>query len=76
MSEVIFIYNGINTIIQCNLNEKIKDISKRFKDKANLNNKNINYTYNGKLVLNEELTFEELANTEDKIRKKNELYCF
>ena len=76
MAEVIFIYNGINTIIQCNLNEKIKDISKRFKDKANLNNKNINYTYNGKLVLNEELTFEELANTEDKIRKKMSFIVF
>ena len=76
MAEVVFIYNGINTIIQCNLNEKIKDISKRFKDKANLNNKNINYTYNGKLVLNEELTFEELANTEDKIRKKMSFIVF
>ena len=76
MAEVIFIYNGINTIIQCNLNEKIKDISKRFTDKANLNNKNINYTYNGKLVLNEELTFEELANTEDKIRKKMSFIVF
>ena len=76
MSEVVFIYNGINTIIQCNLNEKIKDICKRFKDKVNLNDKNINYTYNGKLVLNEEITFEALANTEDKIRKKMSFIVF
>ena len=41
MAEVEFIYNGTKTIIQCNLSEKIKDISKRFKDKINLTNKNM-----------------------------------
>ena len=54
----------------------IKDISKRFKDKINLTNKNINYTYNGNLVLNEELKFEEIVNNEDKIRKKMSFIVF
>ena len=76
MAEVEFIYNGTKTIIQCNLNEKIKDISKRFKDKINLTNKNINYTYNGNLVLNEELKFEDIVNNEDKIRKKMSFIVF
>ena len=76
MAEVEFIYNGTKTIIQCNLSEKIKDISKRFKDKINLTNKNINYTYNGNLVLNEELKFEEIVNNEDKIRKKMSFIVF
>ena len=76
MVEIEFMYNGINTIIQCNLNEKIKDICKRFIDKANLNNININYTYNGKLVINEELSFEEIANNEDKARKKMSFIVF
>ena len=76
MAEVEFIYNGTKTIIQCNLSEKIKDISKRFKDKINLTNKNINYTYNGNLVLNEELKFEETVNNEDKIRKKMSFIVF
>ena len=76
MAEVEFIYNGTKTIIQCNLNEKIKDISKRFKDKINLTNKNINFTYNGNLVLNEELKFEEIVNNEDKIRKKMSFIVF
>ena len=76
MAEVEFIYNGTKTIIQCNLSEKIKDISKRFKDKIKLTNKNINYTYNGNLVLNEELKFEEIVNNEDKIRKKMSFIVF
>ena len=76
MAEVEFIYNGTKTIIQCNLNEKIKDISKRFKDKINLTNKNINYTYNGNLVLNEKLKFEDIVNNEDKIRKKMSFIVF
>ena len=76
MAEVEFIYNGINTIIQCNLNEKMKDIYNRFKDKVNLKNKNIYYTYNGKVGINEELKFEEIANIEDKTRKKMNIIIF
>ena len=76
MAEIEFIYNGTKTIIQCNLSEKIKEISKRFKDKITLTNKNINYTYNGNLVLNEELKFEDIVNNEDKIRKKMSFIVF
>ena len=70
MTQVEFIYNGVKTIIQCNLNEKMKDIFQRFKEKAQVGNKNIFYSYSGKVEINEESTFEEVANTEDKKRNK------
>ena len=70
MAEVEFIYNGVSTIIQCNLNEKMKDIFQKFKDKAQIKNINIFYSYNGNNEINEESEFEEVANSEDKIRKK------
>ena len=56
MVEVEFAYNGINTTIQCNLNEKMKEICKRFKDKIGLNN-NIYYSYNGQVGIDEEKIF-------------------
>ena len=61
MAEVEFTYNGINTTIQCNLNEKMKDICKRFKVKVNINNNNIYYSYNGQVGIDEEKKFEEIA---------------
>ena len=33
MAQVEFSYNGINTTVQCNLDEKMKDICKKFKEK-------------------------------------------
>ena len=71
MAQIEFVYNGVNTIIQCNLNEKFKYIIQRFKDKVGLNNnKNLIFTYDGKVGINEELTFGEISNTEDKTRNK------
>ena len=77
MAEVEFIYNGIKTVIQCNINEKMKDICQRFKDKVNIdNNMNIFYSYNGKPGINEELTFEEISNREDKRRNKMSILVY
>ena len=76
MVEVEFAYNGINTTIQCNLNEKMKEICKRFKDKIGLNNNNIYYSYNGQVGIDEEKIFEEIANSEDKRRKKMNIIVF
>ena len=71
MAQIEFTYNGINTIIQCILNEKLKNIIQRFKDKVEINNnKNLIYTYDGKIGINEDLTFEEISNNEDKKRNK------
>ena len=62
MAEVIFNYEGINTIIQCDENEKIEEIIKTFLIKINdSQNNNLVYLYNGQKI-NNELTFKEQAN--------------
>ena len=76
MVEIEFIYYGININIKCNLNEKMKDIYNRFMDKVNLKNNNIYYTYNDQILNDEELTFEEVANIEDKERKKMNIIIY
>ena len=77
MAEIEFIYKGVKTIIQSNANEKIKDIYLKFKEKANIdNNKKIFYSYGGKIDINEELTFEEIANSDDKKRNKMNIVVF
>jgi len=70
MAEVEFIYNEMKISIQCELNDKMKDIFNKLKDKIDIKNKNIYYSYNGQVGINEELKFEEIANTEDKKEKK------
>ena len=76
MTQVEFSYNGVSTIVQCNLNEKMKDIFQKFKEKAQVGNKNIFYSYDGKVGINEESTFEEVANSEDKRRNKMNVIVF
>ena len=69
MSEVNFNYKGNNTIIQCNSNEKMKDICKRFITKVGIDINKVYFLYNGNKI-KEELTFEENLNIDDKKRNK------
>ena len=69
MAEVKFTYEGNNINIQCNINDKIKDIIKKFLRKIKKENVNLYYIYNGNEI-NEELTFYEQANQLDKNRKE------
>ena len=70
MAEVTFDYESLNIDIQCNLNDKMKDIINKFLVKIKKNDQNIlYYLYNGSRI-NEELTFNEQANDYDKYRKK------
>ena len=69
-SQIEFIYNGVNTIIHCKADEKLKDIFKLFKNKVNANDKILIYLYDGIKIQNEELTFNEVANQIDKERNK------
>ena len=55
MSEVNIIYDGSQTIIQCQPNEKLKDIFKRFKAKVNEENKELVYLFNGKIIEDENI---------------------
>ena len=77
MAEVEFIYNGVKTIILCKINDKMKEVCQKFKEKANIgHDTNIFYSYDGKIGLNEELTFEQTANSEDKKRNKMNILVY
>ena len=72
MVEVEFIYNGIKTMIQCDINEKIKNICNKYLIKIGKDIKDIYFVYGGN-VINEnlkELNINELSNNIDKGRKK------
>ena len=69
MSEIEFYYNCSKTIIQCRKDEKIKDIIQRYLIKIEKNKDEVYFLYGGGLI-NEELTFEELSNSQDKERNK------
>ena len=47
MAEVKILYNGYQTIIQYQSNEKLKEIFERFKNKINAERKELLYLYNG-----------------------------
>ena len=69
MAEAIFTYRDINTIIQCNLNDKMKDIIDKFLLKITEKGDNFFYLYNG-TEINKELSYNEQANNLDKSRNK------
>ena len=63
MINAIFKYEGRETIIQCNMNEKMRDIIKKYKNKVEIENEY--YLYSGNTI-NEELKLEEIINELDK----------
>ena len=67
MAEVIFSHEGINLTIQCNGNDKMKDIINKYSKKISKSNDNLIYLYNGNKI-NYEKTFNEQANDIDKNR--------
>ena len=69
MAEIEFIYKGRKTIIECNLSDIMKDIIKKYKTKVQLLEKNIFFMYGGNNI-NEDLKYDEQANSLDKERKK------
>lgn len=73
MATVIFNYKGGETKIQCNKEDKMKNICLKFisKNKIDININQFTFIYGGKIV-NLELSFLEQANSLDKTR--NEMY--
>ena len=67
MSKIIFIYKGINTEIQCNINEKLEDILKRYANKIGINISKIYFMYNGNKI-NDNKALKDIINEEDKRR--------
>ena len=69
MATAEIIYNRIPINIQCNENEKYKDILNRFCIKVKRNKNEISFLYGGNII-NENKSFNELSSSEDKQRKK------
>ena len=67
MSKAIFNYEGIISIILCDMKEKMKDIFKKYVNKNPMNLNEIHFLYNGDKI-NEELKYEEIINDVDKRR--------
>ena len=75
MEEVAFNYEGNNKIIQCNKNDKMKDIINKFMKKILINKDNLIYLYNGNKI-NYEMIFIEQANDLDKNRHKKNIIVY
>ena len=67
--ETVFNYEGVEVNIQCEKEQKIKDIYQSFRTKAKTE-KSLYFMYNGNNIQNDELTIEEISNSEDKRRNK------
>ena len=73
MVEIIFSYNGFETVIKSFSNDKMKNIINQFKNK--IAKDNLLFIYGGKMI-NEELTFEQQSNELDKSRKKMNILVY
>ena len=70
MSQVVFIYNGQNIIIQNNYYDIMYNIFQKFSTKANINLNSVYFLYNGKTISNQYLKLEQIINIDDKMRNK------
>ena len=62
--DIIFLYKGQETKVQCYKQEKMTDIFKKYESKVGLNVTNLFFIYNGNKI-NEELKLEEIINKTD-----------
>ena len=58
MAKAIFLFNGIQTTIQCLKEDKMKDICKKYISKINIDMHSVYFLYGGN-QLNLELTFNQ-----------------
>ena len=75
MSEINFLYQSTETVIQCTKDDLMKDICQRFANKNTININDIYFIYNGSKV-NENYTFDQQANTEDNTRNKMNILVY
>ena len=75
MNQVEFNYNGQITTIQCNQDEKMKDICERFATKVGIDINTIYFLYSSE-QLNKEKTFDQCINKEDKERNKMNILVY
>ena len=70
MAQIDFVFNGNITTIQCNVNDKFKDIINNYASKTGNNINKVYYLYSGQKIENYELTFNDISNEIDKKRNK------
>ena len=70
MVKIFFVYIGVKYTIQSTKDEKMKVIFQKFASESKTDKKSVFFLYSGNQIINEELTFEEIANKEDKNRKE------
>ena len=71
MVEIIFNYNQVNTIIQCNLEDSYNSVIEKFMNKTQLDINNIYFVSNGNILTkNEKIT--NIMNNLEKENKKKE----
>ena len=70
MANVDFSYNGANLTIQCNKYDKMGTIFQKFFIKSGLIPNSVYFIYSGNGNINRELTFEQIANRDDKNRRR------
>ena len=66
MAEIVFIYELIYISIQCNINQKMKEICTQFCSKIKININSLTFLYGGE-ILNLDKSFNEIAK-ENKIK--------
>ena len=78
MNKVEFSYLGNKIIIYCKENDFINEIIKAFANKALINEKDLLILYGGAVIKDEEqqLTFNQIANKEDKERKQMNIVVY
>ena len=69
MANVIFNYNGIDTLIQCNIRDKLRDICEKFCIKSQISLDKLIFMYGGGII-NLDLKFNEVANQIDRQSSK------
>ena len=75
MSKVIFIYDGVQTIIQCLNEDKMKNICQKFSSKITTDINSLIFLYNGAMV-NLELSFQNIINNLDKINNQMKILVY
>ena len=75
MAEVIFNYNGKDTIIQCRIEDKLKDICLKFAIKVQIDINKIIFIYGGRMI-DLELKYKELVNEIDEENLKMKILVY
>ena len=71
MASVIYDYNGKKIKIQCNYQDKLKEINSRFASKSGININDIYFIYNGNIVNDGSSFNEEVSEIDKKINEMN-----